>query len=123
MSKTLLSIGVLFISCIAQSQTTIKPGIGVNFTDFSKEGDGEVKGQAGWQIGGSVAFGKKFYIEPGLFYVGKSTEYTTTVPAPEEFKANINGFRIPVALGLHALGNEKSFAVLRIFGGPSAFII
>ena len=106
------------------SQVTIKPAAGLNFTDFTKDGGPGNKAQAkvGWQLGGSVAFGKKFYWEPGLFYVGKSTEYDTLVPT-SGIKANFKGLRIPLNVGYQLIGNEESFATLRIFGGISGFFI
>ena len=119
----LLSIAALFITAFAISQTTIKPTIGLNITDFSKSDDGTAKGKVGYQFGGSIAFGKKFYIEPGVFYVGKSTAFTITNQTNNEFKADIKGVRVPVALGLNVLGNEKSFVSVRGFGGVSGFFV
>lgn len=124
--KTLfLSVIGLFAFTVLSAQTTIKPGIGLNFTDFSKDpASSEFKARAGYQVGGSIAFGKKFYFEPGLFYVGKSTEYSTvstSIPVKEDI--NISGFRIPVAVGLNLIGDEKSTISLRGFGGLSGFFV
>jgi hypothetical protein len=124
--KTLLLSFIAFLSfSLLSAQTTIKPGVGLNFTDFSKDpASSEFKAKVGYQIGGSVAFGKKFYVEPGLFYVGKSTEFTTsstTTPETQNFK--INGLRIPVAVGLNIIGNEKTTISLRGFGGVSGFFV
>jgi Outer membrane protein beta-barrel domain len=117
-------IALLSISFLS-AQTTIKPGIGMNFTDFSENPAGtELKAKVGYQIGGSVAFGKKFYIEPGLFYVGKSTEFSSTNTSfPGEEDLQISGLRIPVAVGLNILGNEKTTISLRGFGGLSGFFV
>ena len=98
----------------------------MNFTDFSKDPVvGEFKSKLGYQIGGSIAFGKKLYFEPGLFYVGKSTEFSYSggsIPSTEsDFK--INGLRIPVAVGLNIIGNEKTMISLRGFGGVSGFFV
>ncbi len=126
MKKHILLIASLFL-CVSllSAQTTIKPGVGLNFTDFSKDpASSEFKAKVGYQIGGSVAFGKKFYIEPGLFYVGKATEFTTSItPTPEEQDFNISGFRVPVAVGLNLIGNEKTTVSLRGFGGLSGFFV
>jgi opacity protein-like surface antigen len=125
MKKQLLFFIALLSVSFLSAQTTIKPGVGLNFTDFSKDpASSEFKARVGYQIGGSVAFGKKFYFEPGLFYVGKSTEYTTSsTPTPEEQNFNISGFRIPVAVGLNIIGNEKTTVSLRGFGGLSGFFV
>jgi len=101
----------------------LKPGVGLNFTDISTD-DGEAKAKAGWQIGGSIAFGEKFYIEPGVFYVGKSSEYTASDDVTsDDIEAEFKGFRIPVAVGLNVLGSENTTASLRAFGGGSAFLL
>lgn len=126
MKSLILSLFALFTVSILAAQTTIKPGVGLNFTDFSKDPtDGEFKAKVGWQIGGSVAFGKKFYFEPGLFYVGKSTEFQSSAsgtPTIDE-NADINGIRIPLAVGVNLIGNEKTLVSLRGFGGASAFFL
>lgn len=120
---TLVTI-LMFGAFAAHAQVTIKPAVGVNFSDYSKDpATGEYKSKVGWQIGGSVAFGKKWYFEPGIFYVKKSTEAVdlgTTVP---DVTYDISGFRIPVAIGFNVIGHEKSAVGLRIYGGPSAFIV
>ena len=123
MKKALLILTAIVFAYAASAQFTFKPSAGLNFTDFSKKGNGDVKAKTGWQIGASAAFGKKFYFEPGIFYVGKSTEYTDPVTSINDFKANINGIRVPLAVGLNAIGNEKTGISLRVFGGPSAFFV
>jgi hypothetical protein len=126
MKSLILSVFALFTVSILAAQTTIKPGIGLNFTDFSQDPiGGEFKAQVGWQIGGSVAFGKKFYFEPGIFYVGKSTEFQSSssgTPTIDE-NADINGIRIPLTAGLNLIGNEKTLVSLRGFGGLSGFFL
>ena len=126
MKSLFLSLFALFTVSILVAQTTIKPGVGLNFTDFSQDPvGGEFKAKVGWQIGGSVAFGKKFYFEPGIFYVGKSTEFQSSssgTPTIDE-KADINGIRIPLAVGLNLIGNEKTLVSLRGFGGLSGFFL
>ncbi len=126
MKSLILSLFALFTVSILAAQTTIKPGVGLNFTDFTQDPTGgEFKAKVGWQIGGSVAFGKKFYFEPGLFYVGKSTEFQSTAsgtPTIDE-SADINGIRIPLAVGLNLIGNEKTLVSLRGFGGFSGFFL
>lgn len=125
MRKQILLIGALLASATMMAQTAIKPAVGLNFTDWSKDNvSGEYKARAGWQLGGSVAFGKKFYVEPGLFYVGKSTEFVSSDQQNfDNFKANINGIRIPVAVGANLIGSETSIIGIRGFGGLSGFFV
>ena len=126
MKSLFLSFFALLTVSFLSAQTTIKPTVGLNFTDFSNDisGVGEFKAKTGWQIGGSVAFGKKFYFEPGIFYTAKSTEFQTSssVTAPDQ-KTNINGIRIPLGVGLNLIGNEKTLVGLRGFGGVSGFFL
>ncbi|PVD52749.1 hypothetical protein DC498_07400 [Terrimonas sp.] len=114
----------LFSFTLVNAQVAIKPSVGLNFTDFSKDPNtGKYKSKAGYQLGGSVAFGKKIYIEPGIFWVKKTTEYITEDTNSEDVKFDISGFRIPVSVGFNLIGNEKSLVGLRAFGGASAFIL
>jgi hypothetical protein len=125
MRKLILSMIVVVLFTIAvNAQTTLKPHVGLNFTDVSVTG-GEASGKAGFLAGLSVAFGKKIYFEPGLQYVQKSTEITDLTDPPTSWdpKTKIDGFRVPVAVGINLLGNEKTTFSLRGFGGASAFFI
>jgi hypothetical protein len=126
MKTLILSFVAMFTVTVLAAQITIKPGVGLNFTDFSQDPvGGEFKSKVGWQIGGSVAFGKKFYFEPGLYYVGKTTEFqsTGTGTPTVDLESDINGIRIPLAVGLNLLGNEKTMFSLRGFGGLSGFFL
>ncbi|MFT3946217.1 MAG: outer membrane beta-barrel protein [Agriterribacter sp.] len=117
-------IALLFSFTVVKAQVAIKPSVGLNFTDFSKDPNtGKYISKAGYQLGGSVAFGKKVYIEPGIFWVKKTTEYVTENTNSDDVKFDISGFRIPVSLGFNLIGNEKSLVGLRAFGGASAFIL
>lgn len=124
MKRTLLITAILLISLAGYSQWVLKPGIGINLTDFSKDGNGDAKAKVGWQIGASAAFGKKIYFEPGIFYVEKSTEYTSSAGgSTDDFKASLSGIRVPLAVGINVLGSEKSTVTLHAFGGASGFFI
>jgi hypothetical protein len=125
MKKIILSLAVILLAVFTGfSQVTIKPSLGFSFNNFSETTSGEFKGKAGAQFGASVAFGKKFYIEPGVFYAAKSSEFSTTsssVSVTDDIL--IKGIRVPVAVGVGLLGNEESFATLRAFGGASGFFV
>lgn len=116
----LLFIFMLTLS-VAFGQATFKPGFGLGFTDYVNFG-GEAAAKVGAQIGGSVAFGKKFYVEPGVFYSVRSTNFTTTSQT-DDLSSKIKGIRVPVSVGVGLLGNEESLAELRIFGGGSGFFV
>jgi hypothetical protein len=126
--KFLLIVTWSFVVITAFSQeAVIKPTLGVNFTNFSKDpSTGEYKSQLGWQIGGSVSFGKKFYVEPGVFYAKKSTDYVNSNSgADSTIRYSLGGVRIPLAVGYSIIGggNIKAPVGLRVFAGGSAFIL
>ena len=125
MKKLLFSLTILFLSVVVGfGQATFKPAIGMSFNSFSNVEDGEAKAKIGANIGASVAFGKKFYVEPGVFYTSKSTEFTLKEnPEVPNLDASIQGIRVPVAVGVGVLGNEESFITLRAFGGGSGFFV
>jgi len=107
----------------SRAQLELKPAIGITFTDVSQDpAGGEAQGKVGWQLGGTVAYGKKLYLEGGAFYAVKSTEFTSATASPD-LTTNVSGIRIPVAIGYHLLGSEKSPFGLRLFGGGAAFIV
>jgi hypothetical protein len=115
---------LIFFFCYrtVNGQLVVKPAVGINFTDFSKKpSSGEYKSQVGWQIGGTVAIGKKVYIEPGAFYLQKSTEYESDTSSNINF--DISGIRIPLAVGVNLLGDDKTVFNLHVFGGASAFLL
>jgi len=125
MKKFQLLVVLVFLFVGASAQVTIKPAVGLNFTDWSKDVvSGEFKAKAGYQIGASVSFGKKIYIEPGLFFVGKSTEFISSdTEEQQDFKQDLQGLRVPVAIGFNLLGSQSTLVGLRGFGGLSAFVL
>lgn len=126
MKKLFLSFTIIMLAVIAGfSQINFKPSVGISFNDFSKSSTGETKAKVGAQIGASAAFGKKLYVEPGVFYATKSTEFSSSNSNQIDINedAIIKGIRVPVALGLGVIGNEKSLLNLRVFGGGSGFFL
>ena len=118
--SVLLSIG---LGQVSVSQT-IKPGVGLNFTDVVANGGGTASGRTGWQFGASVAFGQKIYVEPGIFYQSKSAEFSSSDNLIQpDLKADLKGIRVPFALGYNLIGNSASAASIRLFGGPSGFFV
>jgi hypothetical protein len=125
MKKFVLLFSIILLSAVVGfGQVTFKPALGMSFNDFSDETNGKAKAKVGAQIGAGFAFGKKFYIEPGVYYATKSTEFTTANnPEVPDFDATIKGIRVPVAVGFGLLGNEESLITLRAFGGGSGFFV
>jgi hypothetical protein len=102
----------------------LKPAVGLTFTDVTKDPpSGTASGKAGWQVGGTLAFGEGLYFEAGAFYAQKGTDVTSSAPShPFDIKG-ISGVRIPASIGLRFLGGERDSLGLRAFGGGSAFIV
>ena len=117
-------LAVLFTAEFSVAQVELKPSIGFNITNVSKDPEtGAAKGQAGYQIGASVLIGDKFFVDPGVFYVKKSTKFVEEGSSAGDLKLDMSGIRIPVAVGYHLLGSEETLAALRILGGGSAFFV
>ncbi|MBS2213602.1 PorT family protein [Carboxylicivirga mesophila] len=127
MSLVISFIGLMSFISFAYSQVTIKPGIGINITNWSKDpGGATTSGNVGWQIGGTVAFGEKLFFEPGLFYVEQSTEVDvidSELPDNFKFDNKITSLRIPVNVGYSILGKEDGMFSLHVFGGPTASFV
>ncbi|UZD21511.1 PorT family protein [Algoriphagus halophytocola] len=123
MKNLLITLLLLLVFGTSLQAQNFKPGAGVNFTNMTQADDG-VSGQAGWQVGASIAFGEKLYFEPGVFYMGKSAEFKDSDDlTSDDLKANLNGIRVPVAVGLNVLGRDSSTLALRVFGGGSGFFL
>lgn len=121
-TKLMLIAVLLSFGFSGFSQVSFKPGLGMTFTDYVNFDGAFAAAKVGTQLGGSVAIGKKVYIEPGVFYAVKSTEFTTSLGNTTS-DSKVKGVRVPVALGFGVLGNEKSTFNLRVFGGGSGFFV
>ena len=126
MQKTLFSVVILLLFLFVSnnySQVELKPAIGINYSNFSKDpATGESSADIGWQLGGTISTGQKLYFEGGLFWVYKSTEFKSD-STTNTFSNEFGGIRIPVMVGYHLLGEEGGIFGLRGFGGASAFIL
>ena len=121
MKKYYFIFAVMFLSVTsAMSQVEIKGLIGTNFSNLSGSHDGKTfSGKAGYQFGGGVLIGDKFYVEPGIQF-GRSSKTITQESTDFEFDQNF--VKIPVYAGYHLLGHESDVFALRIFAGPTVSI-
>jgi hypothetical protein len=126
MKNKILIVAALTIILFAGnifSQVEVKPTLGLNFTNFSKDPvSGKNSAKVGWQLGASIAFGSKFYGEGGIFWVYKSNEFTEDA-TDNKLNRELSGIQIPVLVGFHLMGDEAGSAGLRAFGGLSTFIL
>jgi hypothetical protein len=126
MKKIIFSVAILSLFLFAgngYSQVELKPAVGINFNSYSEDpASGETSSRVGWQFGGTISYGDKFYGEGGIFWSYKSNEFTA-IDTNLTFNTDISGIRIPVMVGYHLLGKEKDIFGLRAFGGGSIFLI
>jgi len=126
MKKYYFLFAVLFLSAASlMAQVEIKGLIGTNTSKLSGSHDGKTfSGRAGYQFGGGVLIGDKFYVEPGIQF-GRSSK-TITVTEDGETSGDVafdqNFVKIPVYAGYHILGHESDMFALRLFAGPSVSI-
>jgi len=126
MKKFLMTLSL--ISCIVittNAQVIIKPAIGLNLTHFSTDiPDYGINGRLGWQIGGTVAIGDEFYIEPGIFWMKNNWEFKSDVGTSDlNFKNDISSIRIPAFVGWNVVGSPDDDRNFHIFAGPAAMIV
>lgn len=116
---TLLFALVVILITGANAQVEIKAFVGTNVSGMHVHDFTDFKGSAGYQFGGGVLIGDKFYVEPGI-QIGKMTGTITDQTTDlDDFEMKQNFVRIPVYAGYHLLGHENGPLALRIFGGPA----
>lgn len=104
------------------AQFEIKGLIGTNFSSLTKPADGtSISANAGFQFGGGVLIGDKFYVEPGIQFLRNSKTFTVE-SITEDIAFSQNFVKIPVYAGYHLLGHEKGHFALRVFAGPAVSI-
>ena len=122
MKKAIFTLAfVIGVAFMLQAQFEIKPTIGFNFSKLSTEPEGfDQSARVGYQLGGSIQFGKKLYFEPGIFWVNMSSELVHADIKDLNYKTDISGMKIPVFIGYQIIGgDDENILGLRVFGGPS----
>ncbi|MCU0370412.1 MAG: PorT family protein [Bacteroidales bacterium] len=132
MKKTIIfTLLLVSAACTGYSQLELKPAIGFNFSRFDSDPTFDdvpdsliADGRAGYQVGASLAIGRKMYVEPGIFYNYMSQSFASTnfELQKSSFNLNTSYIRVPVNFGFQLIGYNTSFAGLRIYLGPSMFI-
>ena len=112
---------MLIVHSILEAQIYLKPAVGINFVDFSKEStNGHYTSRVGYQGGLSLLIGRTVFIEPGVFYMRESN-YITDTSSRNHVKYDTSGFRFPLAMGIELWDKERHTIGFRFFGGPSIF--
>ena len=58
-----------------------------------------------------------------FFTCERGTKFVSSTEGTDNIDYNISGIRLPLTIGAHFIGNEKSMVSLRGFAGGSAFIM
>lgn len=127
----LTTIGIVALALVilsasfaaAQTETAntlvINPQIGINAATLTNNAE-DIQNDAnvGWQIGGYLRYGKRFYIQPGIFWHYMNTE-TTDASSIDDFKfeQKISTIQVPVCVGFNIIDGDG--LVLRVFGGAA----
>lgn len=115
----------LLIGFSAKAQFEIKPTAGINLSNVSTAPSGtKTSAKMGYQFGGSVMFGNRIYLSPGIYYFQQKTQYvisnadgSTTAITSNEKTA---GVKIPILVGFKLIDPETDPMVnFRVFAGPS----
>jgi len=106
-------IGLAGFATQASAQVVeILPQIGVSFPMYSGDGVDSSTG-IGFEAGGKLRIGGRFYVEPGVFWAYNTADIAET--GEEKAAFAISDFRIPVVLGFKII--KSRVIALRIFAG------
>ena len=122
MKKAIFTLAfVVGIAFMLQAQFEIKPTVGFNFSRLSDEPENfSQSARVGYQLGGSIQFGKKLYVEPGIFWTKMGSEMIHADQTDVKLTTDIHAIRIPVFVGYQIIGgDDENIFGLRVFGGPS----
>lgn len=123
MKRVLFLMAVILMTFSAiNAQVELKLLVGTNFVSLDNPPPGsDYAAKAGFQYGGGLLIGDKFYVEPGVQFVRMSRAITETT-TEEEIDFTQNFVKVPLYAGYHLLGHESGPVALRVFGGPAAII-
>ncbi|HKL02609.1 MAG TPA: hypothetical protein VJ911_03000, partial [Cryomorphaceae bacterium] len=99
-NQYLLLIFIIALPIITSAQIEIRPFLGMNFSDVRKSTDGaSTEAKLGGQIGASVLIGNKFYVNPGIAYFSRSTEFSSRDNLIPDTDYDVSGVIIPMLVG------------------------
>lgn len=117
------ALTVLIAAVCTQAQIEIRPFTGINFSDVTRTPD-DTGSQAklGVQVGGSLMIGNKLYVQPGIAWFSRSTEFSQA--GATNFDQTINGVIIPVPVGYRFVDPTTSpLFNFRVFAGPAVMFL
>ena len=121
-------LATLLVLCLmlqaVDAQFSLKPTVGVNVSSATKDpNSGKAKGKVGYQFGASAVWGRKFYIEPAVYFQQINVEYTSSTDEELNFDKKTKGIRVPIQAGFNVLGSRASDVNIHIFGGASGYFV
>ena len=121
MKKYIILSLLLLSSAIVFGQFTVGPKVGYNASKFSTDLDTITSNfKSGFQIGVFVRIGKKFYLQPELYYSTQGGVFESNTTDWQQ-KVSIGSLDLPVLVGFKLL-NTKAVN-LRILAGPLASFV
>ncbi len=123
MKKISLLVLAICTSMLASAQLEIRPFAGVNFSSVSETRDGEsTRAQPGYQFGANLLIGNRFFLQPGIAYFSRSTEFTTADNL--SYDQDIQGVYIPLLVGVRFVDPTTEPTINgRFFAGPSLMFL
>jgi hypothetical protein len=129
MKKFVLSL--LFISAfslLSKAQITVKPGCGFHYLNLNRSTNNwDRYGGNGYQLGSSVTIGRRFYFEPGVFWMSNFSEFSQIDSplggGPMRLTHRLNILRIPLLGGYSFWDTQGTSVDFRVLLGPAFNII
>lgn len=121
-----LLLPLILLGAVPCNAQEVHFSAGFNGSNISRSGDEHWKGLAGFQFGGDVLIGQRWFIKPGLHYVSRNLNYTYNNgidAGTVERKYTSKSLAIPVMIGTYFLdpAEETSFNFY-VMGGPTALL-
>jgi hypothetical protein len=119
MKKVLFTLVLaLFSLCTVSAQMSLRLFLGLNSSTLTDIDSANFDSKVGYQIGGDLQFGSKFYVQPGLqLEFVSNTIIDPRTNLEEDYKRT--NLAIPVIVG-YSFGGAESDWGFRVFTGPNA---
>ncbi|MBP5135531.1 MAG: outer membrane beta-barrel protein [Paludibacteraceae bacterium] len=120
--RKLLLILLFFVAFGAYAQSELKFYYDLNCSSYYNVPKNEPTTlKTGMGGGFSYLYGRKLYIEPGIMFAQHRKQYTKENGEDVKLTAKIKEqmLKVPLHIGLHLFGNERSHCAFRIYLGPT----
>lgn len=114
---SLIALLLLFVSAVQASDLLeLRAGLGFNTSKLSPNPNGIKSNYAGgFLIGADIMYGKRLYLNTGIYYFGMSSKLST---GTSDDKIQFTKIKVPVLIGYKLIPLE-SMVNVRLFAGPS----